>query len=145
MNCIHIVQSKTRYMGRLSRGSDILEAVNELCRREGIRLGRVEAIGAVEKARLGYYDQQAREYRYNQLDRPLEITSLSGNISLRDGEPFVHAHITLADSDGRTYGGHLAEGNIAFACEFMVEVFEGAPLERRFDEETDLYLWEPSS
>ncbi len=133
---------KGRYLGRFPRGGDILEALTNLCRREDVRLGRVEAIGAVERARIGYYDQQAQEYQFMEIDRPLEITSLVGNVSLRDGEPFVHAHITLADRDGRVYGGHLAPGTIAFACEFMVEALDGRSLERSFDDETGLFLWD---
>ena len=75
------------------------------------------------------------------IDRPLEITNLVGNVSLRDGNPFVHAHVTLADSAGHAYGGHLAPGTIVFACEFVLEVLSESVLERAFDETTGLYLW----
>lgn len=128
-------------MGRLIRGDDLLERLTEICVAEGVRTGRLEAIGAVEKARLAYYDQRAGEYQFFELATPLEITKLSGNVSLKDGQPMVHAHVTLADRDGRAFGGHLAPGTVVFACEFVVEVFDGPDFVRGFDEQTGLPLW----
>ena len=76
------------------------------CAREhGITLGEVQAIGAVSQARVGFYHQAERKYYFLELPRPLEIASLMGNISLKDGEPIVHAHVTLTD---REPGGLLA-------------------------------------
>lgn len=128
-------------MGRLERGDDLLARLTEICVAEGVRAGRLEAIGAVERACLAYYDQQAGEYQFFELDAPLEITKLSGNVSLKDGQPMVHAHVTLADRDGRAFGGHLAPGTVVFACEFVVEVFDGPDFVRGFDEQTGLPLW----
>ncbi|MBN2232237.1 MAG: DNA-binding protein [Deltaproteobacteria bacterium] len=129
------------WLGRLAHGADLLGEIADFCRERHIVLGRVEGIGAVQRARLGYYDQAAREYRFFDLDRPLEITCLLGNISLRDGEPMVHAHLTLADADGRAYGGHLAPGTVIFATELLVTSFSGPGLHRAFDEPTGLPLW----
>ncbi|HPD21396.1 MAG: PPC domain-containing DNA-binding protein [Desulfomonilia bacterium] len=129
-------------MGRLRHGADLLEEITAICREHGIRLGRIEAIGAVKKASIGFYDQQTRTYAYLTLVKAMEITKLSGNVSIKDGEVFVHAHITLADDTGRAYGGHLAPGTIVFACECIIEAFEGPALERVFDEETGLALWD---
>ncbi len=129
-------------IGKLKHGSDLLEQLTEICRSNNTRLGRIEAIGAVKKARLGYYDQQKRQYKTLDIDRPMEITSLIGNISLRDGEPMVHAHLTLADSDGTSYGGHLQPGTIVFAGEFIIDACEGPQLDRNYDDQTGLALWE---
>jgi len=118
-----------------------LEELTGICRENNIQLGRIEALGAVKKARLGYYNQQTHEYQFFTLDQTLEITKLVGNISLKDGSPIVHAHITLADKTGKAYGGHLATGTVVFACEFIIEVFDGPVFERKFDKETGLPLW----
>ena len=135
------VKPRECLMGKLSHGADLLEEITDLCRREDIRLGRLEALGAVQRARLGFYDQQARLYQFLEIDRPLEITNLVGNVSLKDGNPFVHAHVTLADKAGNVFGGHLAPGTVVFACEFILESFEGPVFERNFDETTGLPLW----
>lgn len=128
-------------MGRLSHGEDLLSGITDRCTREGIRLGRVEAVGAVQRARLGFYHQLNREYRFFTLNEPLELTCLSGNISIRDGGPCLHAHVTFSDSRGRAFGGHLAEGTVVFACEFVIESFEGSDLVREYDSLTGLHLW----
>lgn len=136
-----VVESTKRLMGKLSHGSDLLEELGEICSKEGIRLGWFTALGAVSKACFSYYQQEKQEYQAIVIDRPLEITHLIGNVSLKEGSPFVHAHVTVADDEGYAYGGHLAPGTIVFACEFVLEVLDGPAFERVFDGTTGLYLW----
>jgi len=128
-------------MGKLGFGCDLLEGLTKVCTEQNITLGRVEAIGAVKSARIGFYNQQSWVYEYLSLNCPLEITHLTGNVSLKDGATFVHAHVTLADKEGKCYGGHLVTGTTVFACEFILETYEGACLERKPDDETGLSLW----
>ena len=135
------IEPASLLMGKLKHGSDLLEEITNVCYKEDIRIGWIEALGAVKKARLGYYNQEMREYRFIDIDRPMEITKLVGNVSLKDGEPIVHAHITLSDMEGKTYGGHLVKGTEVFACEFILQVFDGVLFERAFDKVTGLPLW----
>ncbi len=133
-----------RIMGRLAKGEDLLAALTKCAREHGITLGEVQAIGAVSRARVGYYNQAERKYQYIELNDPREILSLTGNISLKDGEPMVHAHITLSGDDGRAVGGHLAEGTLVFACEFAIQEYRSATaLVRQMDDPTGLFLWPP--
>ena len=141
MAIYHEVTPQRTFMGKLKFGADLLEELTAVCVENNIRLGRVEALGAVQQARVGFYDQQAREYDFHEMDEPLEITKLIGNISLRDGKPMVHAHITLADSQGNAYGGHLAPGTIVFATEFIIKTYDGPDYVRDYDEPTGLPLW----
>lgn len=130
------------FMGRLDKGDDLLSALQEKCKELDVRQGEVRAIGAVARARIGYYDQSRRKYEFVDLSRPLEILSLVGNISLKDGDVFVHAHLVLGDEQGRAHGGHLAEGTEVFACEYVIqELLTEELLCRRMDEVTGLYLW----
>ena len=136
------VQIQRILMGRLTHGRDLLEELTEMCEAQQVRLGRLEAIGAVQSARVGFYDQRNQKYSFVTLDQPLEIVSLVGNIALKDGKPFVHAHITLADAAGKAYGGHLAPGTIVFAGEFVLVQFKGPDLFRVPDQQTGLQLWQ---
>lgn len=134
------------YLGRLSYDGDLLEELTAFCAEKDIRLGCVEAIGAVKKARLGYYHQDKREYVFHEFNEPMEITCLSGNVSLKEGKPFVHAHLTLTNSKGQAVGGHLAPGTVIFACEILVRELQGPILIRSApDKETGLPLWEMES
>ena len=130
------------YMGKLPHGSDLLEALTAFCVEKHIRLGRIDAIGAVGQARVGFYHHDTREYRHITYDAPLEILCLTGNISLKDDAPMVHAHVTLADKDGHAMGGHLAVGTTVFACEFTIQELIGVPLKRTYDDVTGLPLWD---
>ena len=135
------VSQKRIVMGKLAHGSDLIGSLNDICRSEGIELGRVEALGAVQNARLGYYNQETQTYEFHDCEHAMEIASLTGNISLKDGQAFVHAHVTLTDHEGKAIGGHLAPGTTVFACEYVIHAFEGPALERGHDEITGLPLW----
>lgn len=135
------VQSGQILMGKLGYGCDLLDEITKVVKELGIRLGRIEAIGAVQKAQIGFYNQESRMYQFLSFDQPMEITKLTGNISLNDGNPFVHAHITLSDSSGKAFGGHLVTGTIIFACEFILQAFDGPDFNRCLNDETGLALW----
>jgi len=100
----------------------------------------ISAIGALTRADLGYYDQTDREYHVTAVDGPVEIAACSGNISLLEGLPFVHAHAVLADGRGRSWAGHLVRGTI-FAAELYLQELYGLPLNRVPDPITGLKLW----
>ena len=141
MATIREVNAVKMFMGKLAHGADLLEEITEICIEQNICLGRIEALGAVQNARLGYYNQQDHVYHFFDLDQTLEITNLIGNISIKDGAPIVHAHVTLSDKDGHAYGGHLAPGTIVFACEVVVQALDGPSFERGLDQKTGLPLW----
>ena len=128
-------------MGQLPHGADLLQGLTELVQKENIRLGRIQAIGATIHAVVAYYDQNTKKYNPLEFSGGMEILSLNGNISIRDGKPFVHVHILLGDAEGHVFGGHLLSGTKLFACEVFIDEFEGEILERSNDEKTGLFLW----
>lgn len=130
------------FIGRLDHNGDLIEEITTFCRDNHITLATVSAIGAVRKSRLAYYNQKTQKYEFYNLDQPMEILHLTGNISLRNGEPIVHAHVTLSDDKGNTFGGHLSPGTIIFSCECIIQEFDGPKLVRSVDEPTGLPLWE---
>lgn len=134
--------SQRTWIGRLEKGDDLLQGLTEVCLSEGINAGSLQALGAVECGAIGFFDQEAGQYRETRFDREMELASLIGNISQKDGQTFLHCHVVLADRDGHCYGGHLVEGNRVFACEFVVVDTEGGAVPvRRHDSATGLMLW----
>lgn len=127
-------------MGRLERGDDLLEGLERFCREHGVKAGCLMGIGALERAVLGFYVQRDGRYENLTFDRELEIASLTGNLSEKEGQPFVHAHLAVSDEE-RTFGGHLMPGCRVFACEFTVLAFQGQPPVRKPDPATGLWLW----
>jgi len=129
------------YIGQLPLGSDLYETLTAIIRRENITTGRIQGIGATTHAVIAYYDQHKKEYMRLEFPGGMEILSIAGNISIRDGAPFVHAHIVLGDPEGKVFGGHLLPGTKIFACEIFIDVFKGKEFVRQQDEKTGLFLW----
>lgn len=139
---LHEAKPGRIFIGRLAKGADLLPALTEVCGREGVTHGEVRAIGALTRARVAYYVQPDRRYEVIDLPEPCEVVSLVGNISLKDGRPFIHAHLAVADKQGQMLGGHLVEGCEVFAGEYVIrELLVSEPLEREYDAPTGLALW----
>lgn len=132
---------KRTFIGNIPKGSDLYEAISTIALHEDIRIGKLTAIGAVTEAVIGFYDQNKNEYLKIHLSSEHEILQCSGNISLKDGKPFVHAHIILSNKDGSVFGGHLMNGTKVFACELVIDEYGGEDLKREKDNSTNLFLW----
>lgn len=132
---------KRTFIGSIPWGVDLYDALTTIVTEEDIRIGKVTAIGAVTKAVIGYFDQNQKEYKKIELDGGFEILNCTGNVSVRESKPFIHAHITLGDKDGKVFGGHLMPGTKVFACEVFIDEYTGEDLVREKDKDTDLFLW----
>ncbi len=131
------------FLVRVPKGAELVGFITELIRRRNIRQGEISAIGAVADAAIGFYDQQTHEYHEVELTGGLEIVSLTGNISLKDGIPHAHMHVGLADHSGAMFGGHLSRATV-FLTEIVIHEFLGIEkkeLERLPDESTGLSCW----
>ena len=134
-------ECKRVLLGRLEKGDDVLEGLTEFCVQHGVAAGSIQALGLVQRGRLRFYDQATASHHEIEFEQGMEIVSLVGNISLKDGDVFLHCHVVLADRQGRCFGGHLISGNIAFVCEFAIIALEGPVPERTYDEATGLTMW----
>jgi len=128
-------------VARLPHGGDLLEEIAAVADAHGMQAAELRAIGALQTARLAFYDQTSHEYGEFPVDAPVELVGLLGNVSRRDGATAVHAHATLAGHDGACLGGHVAPGCVIFACELILQELVGEDLERAYDEQTGLPLW----
>ncbi len=126
----------------INHGADLYGSLSDYCLKNNLPAGLFFAIGALKKAEFGFYDQTKKKYLLESVNRPLEILSCLGNISLKDGQPFIHAHLTVSDKKGRIYGGHLEKGSLVFACECAIVETSGELLNRKFDKITGLNLWD---
>ncbi len=129
---------------RLPRGGDLAEAVAARAAARGIACAEICAVGAVSRARIGYYLQDRRRYRELDFPEAMEIVSCLGTITEKDGAPFLHAHLALAREDGSTVAGHLLPGTVIFACECLIRELVGDVPRRAHDPDTGLSLWESS-
>jgi uncharacterized protein len=128
-------------VGRLPNGRDLLKSIEKICEAYSINMATFTLIGAVSSATFGAYDQTQQVYVTVKEEKPLEIVSCTGNISLKEGHPFVHGHIILCDDQGKTLGGHLFSETLVYAGEIHFQELKGEPLKRSYDETTGLMLW----
>jgi uncharacterized protein len=129
------------FLTRLPTGADLLDAIKKECESRSIQKGGFYLIGALSRAVLGFYDQEKREYVSKEFPGEWEIASCSGNISMKDGEIFVHAHAVLSGADFSCIAGHVMEGNTIFAAEMFGVTVPGVVPVREFDQSTGLALW----
>jgi predicted DNA-binding protein with PD1-like motif len=129
-----------KYVIRLDKPEEVVIQLKKFCQEQGITLGWIMGIGAVNKAKIGLFDTATKEYYADLLEGDFEITSLTGNISTMNGEVYLHLHINLADKEHKTYGGHLNEAYISATGEFVIEALEGK-VEREFSPEVGLNLY----
>ena len=135
-------------IARVKPGSDLLRSLQKVVTEEGVTSGVIQSgVGLLKQAKLRNCKYLPEEYpitdanrTYLSFEKPLEILSISGNITLADGEPLVHAHLTLSSVEGdeiTVIGGHLIEGCVIFGfSEFAIMELNGIEMIKRFDEET---------
>ncbi|MEO8024857.1 MAG: PPC domain-containing DNA-binding protein [Bryobacteraceae bacterium] len=111
---------------RLTPGQDVLEEIARYAAAHSIRAGAiVSAVGSLKKASLRY----ANKDLVTALEGPFQVVALSGTLDRETR----HLHLSIADSDGVTRGGHATRGNIVFTTlelvivEFLDLEFTRAP------------------
>jgi predicted DNA-binding protein with PD1-like motif len=138
---LHQAQMGRTFIGRLPTDTDLVEEIQRLCADAGVQAAWVSAVGAVRRAAYAYYNQTTLQYKEMASPRHHEITGFVGNISLRDGRPFLHAHATFADINGECVAGHLVKGCVVWVAEVEIRELTGVELLRQHDELTGLALW----
>lgn len=130
------------YLLVLQKGEDVMSEIVGFCTRNKISAGWLSGLGAVLSAELGFYQLETHEYDFTNFDKELEVVSLTGNISLVDRKPFVHAHVMLSDRDNKAFGGHLKSAIVGGTLELHLKVIEPG-MSRTHDNSTGLNLLDP--
>ena len=138
---MEFVQSKLGkiVIAKLYEDEDLLETINQAAKRSNVNTGVFSLIGTLKRVVVGFY--RAGKYETIRVEGPLEIVSCIGNISLKENQPFAHAHTALSDEKGNVKGGHLMPGCIIGATAELV-LIEAADLRlnRKLDKKTNLSL-----
>ncbi|MBE6829039.1 MAG: DNA-binding protein [Ruminococcaceae bacterium] len=128
-------------VARIDRGEEIVQSLKAICEKENVGLASVTALGAVGHAVVGLYRVGEKKYYSNTLDGEMEMTALTGNVTQKDGEVYLHLHANFADAQGHVFGGHLNEAVVSATCEMFIHTLKGS-VGRRPDEATGLNLFD---
>jgi hypothetical protein len=126
---------------RIDRGEEIIAKLMEFCRENNVFCASFTGIGAVEKAEIGHYDVETKEYSSQTYEEKLEITNITGNIATMNNEPYIHAHVMLSDKEMKLIGGHLKSAVVAATCEIFLTTV-ATKVNRKYSEEIGLNLLE---
>jgi predicted DNA-binding protein with PD1-like motif len=124
----------TTYVVVLDEGDEAFSALTDWATSQQISAAQVTAVGAFERAVVGWFDRAAKDYRHIQVGQQCEVLSLLGDIAVGPGahgdpgQPQPHLHAVLGLADGSTRGGHLLEGHVWPTLEVIVRE---APAELR--------------
>lgn len=121
------------------RGEKIIEKLTEFVKKENVKSGCFNAIGAASSVELAHYDLEKKRYSTKETNQPLEIISLMGNVAVKGKEVIVHAHVSVGTDKMEVYGGHLKEGMVAATCEMVFKEFE-EQINKKYDSDTGLNL-----
>ena len=100
----------------------------------------INGIGAINQVELGFYNLESKAYKRKSFNDDYELTSLMGNITLKDQVPFVHIHINMSDDNFKVLGGHLFSAVIAASAEVII-LLDNKSIKRKIDQNSGLYLW----
>ena len=135
------IQEAGHYVLSLDNHVSLMEALTRFCAQEHILSGVIGGLGAINEATFRFLDPATKQYVDKTFSEQMEITNLTGNISEKDGKPYLHVHITASRRDYTCVGGHLLDARINGACELTVDSYPSLKPGRRADEETGLNLY----
>lgn len=105
----------------LDSGEEAFAALTKFANDEGLSAASLTAIGAFERATIGWFDLVARSYRKIEIDEQCEVLSAIGDVAVGDdGKASLHVHVVLGLSDGSTRGGHFLSGIVRPTLEVVL-------------------------
>jgi uncharacterized protein len=121
----------------LKAGAKVPDDIVAIATKEKIPTARVEAIGGVNRLRLAYFNHESKKYEEHEYREFLEVTSILGNFTLKDGKPFLHIHGTFGRKDLSVIAGHVMAATVFPLLEVVITPTRNRAL-RRFDDKLGL-------
>jgi len=132
--------SKDTHLIFVEKGEEIMSTITEYCQTNDIENGSISGIGAVDKSIIGAFDTSTKAYVKVDFPQAMELVSFVGNITMKDGIPFVHAHAVLGNHGMQVVGGHVFEMRVAVVGEFVVQKADTG-IRRELDPKIGLATW----
>lgn len=118
------------YAFRLFRGQDLREEIDLFVKNKDITAGAIlTCVGNLEKAVLRMADgENVKTY-----EGTFEIVSLVGTVESGNS----HLHISISDTEGKTFGGHLKTGTVVGSTtEIVIGELDSISFKREYDPQT---------
>ena len=132
---------------RLHPGDDLVSSLQEAARQTGasacfvitcvgsldqVTLRMASHTAAASSASISVMTNSTRTWN----NEPFEIVSLVGTLAPHGSSGAKHLHMSIANSNGTTYGGHLISGRVFTTVELVLGSAEGVNFSRVLDPTT---------
>jgi predicted DNA-binding protein with PD1-like motif len=105
----------------LDSGEEAFAMLTKFANDVGLTAASLTAIGAFEKATIGWFDFDKKTYKKIEVAQQCEVLSAIGDVAVGDdGKASLHLHVVLGLSDGTTRGGHLMAGTVRPTLEVVL-------------------------
>lgn len=106
---------------RMDDGENFVENLEKVLQEAGVTSGVIiSGVGMLRDLEIGWFNVEKMVYEKEQISVPHELVSISGNISLLEGNPFPHMHVSLAGPSRALSGGHLFSGIVCNTVELFI-------------------------
>lgn len=138
---------------RMETGELFMETLQKVCEDKQIKNGVIlSCMGSLNGARFftpAEIPGKKFPYGYAEptvLTGPIELYGATGFISHGENEEvLLHVHVSLGDSEGKGYVGHLIDGNkVLFTLDVVLMEIEGINMGRRYHEDLGVYVFAPT-
>lgn len=121
---------------RLDKGEEVLAGLLAVCRRENILLATVQGTGTIDDATLTVRYRRTLEKKAINYRGDMEIAACTGTVTQKEGDPWLHLHMVLANPVEKfCSGGHLERAMVGLNAEFVLTVCPGQ-VQRVYDPRT---------
>jgi predicted DNA-binding protein with PD1-like motif len=108
------------YALSLEPGDEVMRCLIQFARDEEVDAAVITGIGSLAEVELGAAAHGGEERR-GRLAEPLEACSITGLLTLVDGQPFPHLHGSFARQDYSVVGGHIYQAVCGGSVELAVQ------------------------
>lgn len=121
------------------RGDEAFSTLSRFAERMNLAAASFTGIGALERVTVGWFNWETKKYQSIEINEQVEVLTLAGDVTTKDGKPAVHAHLVVGKSDGTAHGGHLKEAIVRPTLELILTETP-AHLRKKFDSASGIAL-----
>lgn len=128
---------KELHFKRFDNG-ELMKNLTDFIDSKKIESGSIFCLGVLSNPILGYFNWKSKKYKKIKVNKEVEIVSCYGNLTRKkeNNQLIIHLHGVVSDNKGKTYGGHIFEGQIKLA---EVMIFETDKVTKILNKNTKLY------
>lgn len=128
-----IIPLDSGWFVRLDPGDEFLENLKSFASSNGVKFAAIiSGVGMIEHAKMGFFCVPKNDYDVFSLEEgPYDLSSVSGNISLLENQPWPHLHIVVNKAGGGTFSGHVLRATCHITTEMIISNYSNIPVIRK--------------